>query len=451
MPRARFTSPYFGNGMNNLVEALSGDPLMDAKAGLVGDRRKLTQAQERDAMAQALLGELEHGRTQYNDQLAVQGAGGLPNMHPALAELGLRGGGNTDQMSSGISALLGADAALGGDPYLSLNLQGKMPDENYSPSAGRADAVSARNAQESYDEAEMKAGSTLAASLYGADRRHDASVYGHDQGLEGDRLRAGATEESARIRAESGGSGRRTTSFTDFKNIQALVAQRLARELQTSGFDMGNEEKTAEFVLPLADLVAPEVVRLMEADPLMEPGLALDTAIREFMQGGYVEQSEPNSVLGMDVPFTGGDPMFDRAQYGADQLGVPLDPQAGPAQAPAPGPQQPQPAPSPVVNAMTEGAASFNDPAQLEGQIADFYADPAQQNMSHEGPEMAELPPVASRQDKMDAMEAALDAIDQGGNANIILNKLGMMGLSESELARFREVLEKNGLLPKAQ
>lgn len=439
MPRARFVSPYFGDGMNNLVQALAGDPTADVKAGLLGDKRRETQANQRRLVAEALLDELQHRRTIRDDELAAQGAPALTGMDAAVAELALRGGGNTDQRASGINTLLAANSALGGDPYASMVLQGKEIGPDFSPTPGRADAVSARNAAEDYKQAEMESGADLAAAIFGHTARADASRYGADQRLAGTMHTADRNKEArieaAQARGQNGPGGPRTplnVSPTAYTSLREQTGSQLSRRVEELGYPVDDESISA-----IVDVLMPLVSRYYQET--RDTGAAIEAALGDLMSGEFLKETEGSSFLGIQYgQETTVDPSFISRR---DQiLGGQAPTAPTPAAVPAPSPQAA--APSPVADALTAGVEAFNP----EERIAEFNANPANRNMTHEGPPTRELPVVTSREDKVEVLTQAAEAIAMGADWGVIWNKLGMMGFSDEELARLEEHLTKHGI-----
>ena len=471
MPRARFTSPYFGDGMNNLAEALYKDPTADVRAGLMGDQRKLTQAQERKAIAQAVLEELTKTRQDYNDNLATRAPSAFPNINPAMAELAARGGGTFNQQASGINTLMGADAAQGGDHYLSMALQGKMPGPDYAPSADRADEVSGRNASEAYRQATDVAG-------IGANSRIVQTLL----------------QEQGKDRRPNAGRAPLNVSPTNIKHLREQIGGQLVRRLEASGVNASDSD-IASMVDQLVDYATSNYQDTRDA------GAAVDMVLEAAMP--HIGQTEPTSFLGMN--FGGGDPYLKPSwgEHRQESLGRPgapgvqpnqnaglmnqlltslgIDPavmgaappeaiitdaetpEAAAPEVPPAAAQQgvmpladalglgagafpPAAAPQPqgvmpLAEALGLGAGAFTRPPSPEEQAV----DPATQNLSHTSDEV-QLPRVQSPADLGPALEAAGHAISQGANPAVILSKLELMGVDGESLTRFREALKRAGI-----
>lgn len=115
MSRYYYSNPAIGAGISNLADAMFGDPLQDARAGLIGDQRYQTQANTRrlDAQRQLyteeyLTEESERRRAEENAralEAALLGYFQDPNQGALAAAVAGAPGANPAQRAGGITEL----------------------------------------------------------------------------------------------------------------------------------------------------------------------------------------------------------------------------------------------------------------------------------------------------------------------------------------------------------
>lgn len=181
MPSFYYTNPIIGQSVQNLTQAIFGDPERDVRMGLLGDQRRVSQAQRRKLEAEALQQEILNREQQMAaealEDTVAQLVGGLGLADPRAASgtsAGLRhvlragAGSNASQLASAITELLSSGLAYGGDEdqmRRSLVAQGRQPTERFAGSEARADAL-----------IDTRATDELAKVLLGESLRADAAM-----------------------------------------------------------------------------------------------------------------------------------------------------------------------------------------------------------------------------------------------------------------------------------
>lgn len=158
MPSFYRASP-FAAGLSNLAQALFPDPVDDVRAGLMGEQRRLVEAQrsrldsemlaeetqlrESDAMDQQFSAELAGLVGQLSPELQQQG-----RVSAAALRSGVRGSNNANANMGGVRQMLEMLLAQGGDTQQRASgvMQGREFGPEFAGTAERADAVAGRNA-----------------------------------------------------------------------------------------------------------------------------------------------------------------------------------------------------------------------------------------------------------------------------------------------------------------
>lgn len=154
-PSPYYSDPQIGQIASNLAIAIMGDPDARAKRDYYGSEVRFNDARTAKTGEEATGVRLKNDATRaLPDTLANLFVGpGTPaenfksNIAGAAGVL-TAGGGNAEQQVAGLKDLFSTAYGLGGDADMtrSLVLDGKMPDQNFAPSPGRADSVASRNA-----------------------------------------------------------------------------------------------------------------------------------------------------------------------------------------------------------------------------------------------------------------------------------------------------------------
>lgn len=231
------SNPYWGQGMDNLAGALFPDPLTEVRAGLLGDQRRMTQADRRKLEAEAVSTEIQNRETEQAlaDLLgALQQTPGLGANTPLAGVLGRYGVGQGDKsndIASTIQALITGNLAQGTEDerFQSMAMQGKAVPYRGALTPETAATVHKRDIQGQNQRANYRSDRTLEGTVYRADKGLEGSIYRADKGLEGTRYRAdkqaeaskygaeqraGATVESSRVRASAPRAGGRPITVT---------------------------------------------------------------------------------------------------------------------------------------------------------------------------------------------------------------------------------------------
>lgn len=173
---SNYSNPEMGQIVSNLAAAIYGDPEARQRAGYYSAEGANAQA------SAAKSGEETRGLKLKNDATANLPAtlanlyapvlGETPQARQARIAQGLgafvqAGGGNSAEMGTGIKSTLSSLYALGNDDDMTRSevLDGKTPDQNFSPSTARADKVAGRNAAADKSKADSVANIEQAGAL----------------------------------------------------------------------------------------------------------------------------------------------------------------------------------------------------------------------------------------------------------------------------------------------
>lgn len=156
-PNYYFTNPAVASTANNLATAIFGDPEARAKRDYYGSAIELNKAKTGKTQSETrTLDDTNAARAGL--QSAVASIFANPGaVDPAGAATVLRAAhdSNANQMASALQAMFATSLGMGTDDQAtrSLVLQGKAPNQNFSPSVARSDAVAGRNAGYERDKA----------------------------------------------------------------------------------------------------------------------------------------------------------------------------------------------------------------------------------------------------------------------------------------------------------
>lgn len=201
-----YSDPNIGRIAGNLATAIYGDPEARAKRGLYDAQienygaeaaKNRAEAGKHDAETRGL-GITNNARTNLGRALAgfsAPIAGETPQQTmdrnaPAVAEFMQAFPGSAEQGAAALKTHLSSIFGLGGndDMARSLVLDGKMPDQNFSPTTQRADEVAGRNS-------DLRTGEELA--VHGLDNRASMGRAIYTEGQQNNR---NASDEAGRNR-----------------------------------------------------------------------------------------------------------------------------------------------------------------------------------------------------------------------------------------------------------
>lgn len=185
-PSPYYSDPQIGQIASNLAIAIMGDPDARAKRDYYGSEVRFNDARTAKTGEETTGIRLKNDATRaLPDTLANLFAGpGTPaenfksNIASAAGIL-TAAGGNAEQQVAGLKDLFSTAYGLGGDADMtrSLVLDGKMPDQNFAASPGRADNVASRNAGFEFKKDTAVEGMRQA----GANTRNAATIAGQNE------------------------------------------------------------------------------------------------------------------------------------------------------------------------------------------------------------------------------------------------------------------------------